>query len=264
MKLQTKLFMIFSFSIFLSLVTTIPFAAGILKSFTNITQNPVIEKAIGNSFALYRNTGMNPDGKIRSLIENLKNINKEYTRLKILKNDTLINGVISLSIFLIIQGSLLLFLFFITSNAVTRQLRLLLDGMRKVESGESNFRIVPLKGYEFKRLGSEINGMLDILDEKEKMLLEQSKLIGWHEVAAFLSHQIKNPLTSISLAQKNLELLLSDLQAGELVIESLRIIKQEVDRLTSIVRRLKDLTNFRELSLEEWDVESIINNLSQR
>lgn len=258
MKLQNKLFIFFISSILLSLIATTSFVYFLLKQNNEIFENEKIENTLASAFQLYKNESSTADAFIDKIMDKITIINREYSKAKVLKKDILIGGELSLLIFLIIQGSLLLFFFFFGIRAITAQLRIVYQGLLKIEDGEKDYRIPSLKGNEFKILGTEFNRMLDRLAQNERIIREQSILAGWKEVASFLSHQLKNPITSINIAQKNVELCLDDPEKRNLVENNLNIIGEETHRLTTLINRLKELSSFPELSKHMLNIKQII------
>ena len=114
--------------------------------------------------------------------------------------------------------------------------------VEKLKTGDLAARLNEGGGTEWKALARQFNTMLD-----QNQTL--SKLQGWQEVSAFLSHQIKNPLTSIAFAEQNLRSLVPDL--SDPARQNLDIIADQGRRINNLVRRLRDLTSFSQMSQEQ-------------
>jgi len=255
MKLQSKLFILFSLSILISAATAFPVVIRLLKHQDTLLENPVISLSLSRIMK---------DDVIREssdrLFEEAVKINREYTKLKILKQDYFFSSVASFLSFLLIQAVLLVILFLFLSRALTSQLRAVTEGLKKIESGSREYRFPSLKGSEFLHLSGELNRLMDSLSEKEKLLQEQAKYIGWQEVASFLSHQLKNPLTAIELSGKNLDLLVTGKEAGE----NVTIVLEECRRLRTLLKRFAEITSFPELKKETCDISSLLKKLALR
>lgn len=122
-----------------------------------------------------------------------------------------------------------------------RPLRKLAITVRRIGRGEWRERIEvgerPERDDEVARLAREINLMAATLEERERRLLHGERLAAIGRLAAQITHEIRNPLSSVAL---NAELLGDELDSlGELegVTEARQLlarISTEVDRLTQI------------------------------
>lgn len=117
--------------------------------------------------------------------------------------------------------------------------------LARLKAGDQGARLPPGGGPEWDALAHQFNTMVD-----QNQTL--SRLQGWQEVSAFLSHQIKNPLTAIAFAEQNVRSLVPDLPP--LAAENLAIIGDQGRRINALVRRLRDLTSFDQLGRDEVDV----------
>ncbi len=113
-----------------------------------------------------------------------------------------------------------------------RPLRRLRDAASRVASGDYGSRIDEKGPSEVKDLARELNAMAHAVEERERELVRSERLAAVGKMAAMITHEVRNPLSSIGL---NTELLDDELgehqnEARELV----RAIHREVDRLTAI------------------------------
>ncbi len=118
-----------------------------------------------------------------------------------------------------------------------RPLRRLADSVRRIGRGDWRERIEvgerPERDDEVARLGREVNLMAAALEERERRVLHGERLAAIGRMAAQITHEIRNPLSSVAL---NAELLEDEL-AGDELREArglLARISDEVDRLTQI------------------------------
>lgn len=111
--------------------------------------------------------------------------------------------------------------------------------VERLKGGDGRARLTEGGGAEWKALARQFNTMVD-----QNQTL--SRLQGWQEVSAFLSHQIKNPLTSIGFAEQNLRSLVPDL--SDRALQNLDIIADQGRRINNLVKRLRDLTSFDQMT----------------
>ena len=115
-----------------------------------------------------------------------------------------------------------------------RPLRRLAIGVRRLGGGDWSQRVLPEhagRGDEVGQLAAEFNHMADALQERERLLLRGERLAAAGQLAAQITHEIRNPLSSVAL---NVELLEDELPAASEGRRLLGKITAEVDRLTNI------------------------------
>lgn len=128
-----------------------------------------------------------------------------------------------------------------------RPLRRLAVSVRRIGRGEWRERIEvgprPERDDEVARLAREVNMMAATLEERERRLLHGERLAAIGRLAAQITHEIRNPLSSVAL---NAELLEDELDSLHSLDESGRLegiaearallarISSEVDRLAQI------------------------------
>jgi two-component system, NtrC family, sensor kinase len=122
-----------------------------------------------------------------------------------------------------------------------RPLRRLAVSVRRIGRGEWRERIEvgprPERDDEVARLAREVNLMAATLEERERRLIHGERLAAIGRLAAQITHEIRNPLSSVAL---NAELLgdeldeLGELEGVDEARQLLARISTEVDRLTQI------------------------------
>ncbi len=116
-----------------------------------------------------------------------------------------------------------------------RPLRKLAAGVRRLGRGEWDQRIALPSGGggdEVTQLAAEFNLMADALQERERRLIRGERLAAVGRLAAQVTHEIRNPLSSVAL---NVELLGDELE--EASPEARRLLARitgEIDRLAAI------------------------------
>ncbi len=200
----------------------------------------------------------NPEWK--SLTLSLGEVRGSSQSEQTFSNDIFIQALRNFLSFALLQILAFLALAVWAARSLSHQLRNVDRFLNRVRRGETQLRLPPQKGKEFIHLGEEINRLLDTFEQNEARLSEQGKLLGWRDTAQFLSHQIKNPLTALSLALRNLEIM--ECFATDLAQENADIIKTESQRLNTLVNRLKNLTAFTELNLQRIKLGDLVKNLA--
>jgi len=113
-----------------------------------------------------------------------------------------------------------------------RPLRRLREASRRVAAGEYGHRIEETGPAEVVELAREFNSMGRAIQERERELVRSERLAAVGKMAAMITHEVRNPLSSIGL---NTELLQDELEtSSDEAKQLLRAIQREIDRLTAI------------------------------
>jgi signal transduction histidine kinase len=113
-----------------------------------------------------------------------------------------------------------------------RPLRRLREAARRVAAGNYDSRIPERGPTEVADLARELNSMARAVEERERELVRSERLAAVGKMAAMITHEVRNPLSSIGL---NTELLEEELEGGPSEAKDLlHAIHREVDRLTAI------------------------------
>jgi len=115
-----------------------------------------------------------------------------------------------------------------------RPLQQLREAARRVAAGDYGSRIAERGPTEVSDLAREFNSIGRAVEERERELVRSERLAAVGKMAAMITHEVRNPLSSIGL---NTELLEDELAARDGVDEAKALcsaIHREVDRLTAI------------------------------
>jgi len=112
-----------------------------------------------------------------------------------------------------------------------RPLRRLRDAARRVAAGDYGSRIEEKGPSEVRDLARELNSMARAVEERERELVRSERLAAVGKMAAMITHEVRNPLSSIGL---NTELLEDEVGDNDEARKLVRAIHHEVDRLTQI------------------------------
>lgn len=120
-----------------------------------------------------------------------------------------VTGVIL--IFILIAG---LIISRLISRRLVKPLMELTEGSKRLGAGDLGYRI-PLSGNdEFADLARSFNEMAFEISENQKKLIRAERLAAWREVARRIAHEIKNPLTPITVELYRLKEMLARRTGG--------------------------------------------------
>jgi signal transduction histidine kinase len=143
-----------------------------------------------------------------------------------------------------------------------RPLSRLRDGVRKVARGEYRERVTVAGGVEVAEVAREFNAMAAAIEEREQELVRSERLAAVGKMAAVITHEVRNPLSSIGLNAELLEEELGKLPGGRSEAANLcRAIHKEVDRLTAITEEYLRFARLPRPRLVEEQVNVIVSQL---
>src|SRR5688572_2027112 len=165
--------------------------------------------------------------------------------------------------------ALTLLITFLTRRLIAEPLHRLMQAVRALGRGELGYRIEQVRGgAELAELAREFNGMAARIEqartelEREgeqrvvlaRRLREAEKLAAVGNLAAGLAHEIAAPLHVIRGRAE----LLRGRTADNATERNLRIITDQIDRITSIMRNLLDYSRRREPRVEQVDAGELL------
>jgi signal transduction histidine kinase len=141
---------------------------------------------------------------------------------------------------LLVAGTLLAMaaLFAILGRRFIRPLGELVEGVRQVELGHFDQKVIVRSKDEFGELADSFNAMVDALREARDELVRKERLAMLGQVAGSVGHELRNPLGVMSNAVYFLQAMLDGADAS--VKEYLGIIRAEIARSERIVADLMD------------------------
>lgn len=113
--------------------------------------------------------------------------------------------------------------------------------------------------------GAPLGCVIHIEDTTERMLIEErmrrmERYLGLSTLAAGLHHEIKNPLTALSIHVQLLEEGLTGLNAAEGLAEVVGVFKAEVCRLNGVLESFRSFAHLQRLSLHPVDPVEVLEN----
>jgi signal transduction histidine kinase len=145
-----------------------------------------------------------------------------------------------------------------------RPLQRLAEGAKEIARGDYRQRVDGSAPDEIGALGREFNAMAAALDEREQALIRSERLAAVGKIAAQITHEVRNPLSSIGLNAEMLEEELSGLGCGAPLDEPkalARAIVKEVDRLTEITEEYLRFARLPRPRLEREELQEIVSSL---
>ncbi|GBC89260.1 Sensor protein kinase WalK [bacterium HR13] len=106
-------------------------------------------------------------------------------------------------------------------------------------------------------------GKVFIYEDLQPVILSE-RFKTWQYAVKRIAHEIKNPLTPISLnLERVLRLLEKEPLSKEKITESIRVVLEEIARIRDTINKFRDLSVEREPKLEELSLKDIIRDISK-
>lgn len=147
------------------------------------------------------------------------------------------------------------------ARRVLRPLALVTERAKAVASGDLKPREAIASNDEIGELAATFEGMVSAIARANEDLLATERLATIGKMAAHVTHEIRNPLSSIAL---NVELLEDDLaEASEESRELLRAIRREVERLTGLSSQYLSFARRGPQRLEVEDLREVVSEAAE-
>ena len=139
----------------------------------------------------------------------------------------------------------------------------LAERAKEIARGDYKQRVDESSPDEIGALGREFNAMAAALDEREQRLIRSERLAAVGKIAAQITHEVRNPLSSIGLNAEMLEEEVGALEGRRRpgAQQLARAIVKEVDRLTEITEEYLRFARLPRPKLEREDLRQIVASL---
>lgn len=144
-----------------------------------------------------------------------------------------------------------------------RPLGRLRDAAQRIAAGDYASRIDEQGPPEVADLAREFNAMGRAVEERERELVRSERLAAVGKMAAMITHEVRNPLSSIGLNTELLEEELEALDAGDEAKELCRAIGREVDRLTAITEEYLTFARLPKPRLATGSISALVDDLAR-
>ncbi len=169
----------------------------------------------------------------------------------------------------IVALAIVLSIFF--SKKLTHSLRHMVRLVREIISGNLDQRVNVVSQDEVGELATAFNDLTRNLGEsKVKIEQAQAQLVHAGKIAAFgqlsagVAHELNQPLTSVSLWESVAKKALAEKEIEVIrkkVSESLGVIEKNVQRMSAIIRQLRDFSRRSKSQYGEVDLNQIVENV---
>ncbi len=239
------------------------------KNFPKIIENTFkgeILRSIGRVFLDKKDTKPSAFIVISFLVppgisKKMASINKgfeEYKQIKLLKEPIKDTYYIALSIVALIVIFCAVWFGFFLASSISVPIKQLAEGTRRVAEGDLNFRINTVGDDEIASLVKSFNKMTrDLLFGREQLEKAQ-RMSAWREVAQRIAHEVKNPLTPISLSAQRLKRRYLEFAKDPVFNECIEIITDHVELIRNLVNQFAKFANFPAISQQPFDIAKII------
>lgn len=159
--------------------------------------------------------------------------------------------------------ALVLALGLVLTSRLTRPLSDLTEGIDRIAAGDLAARVPERGSGELADLMRHFNSMGERLRTQQADLARLERLATWRQMARFLAHEIKNPLTPIQLAAEQMR----DAYRGDdptytkLVQESAAIIQEEVHVMWKLVGEFSQFARLPEIRAARMPAGDLVRDL---
>jgi signal transduction histidine kinase len=130
----------------------------------------------------------------------------------------------------------------------------LLEGTRRLQAGDLDYRLVGLKD-EFGELGSSFNEMAQSLKEQMVHLQRTEQMMVCGQLATGIVHEIRNPVAAIKVS---LQVLADDLDLSEEDKGLFDKVQEEAARIETLMKDLLEFARPREPQRQTVDVNGLV------
>jgi len=144
-----------------------------------------------------------------------------------------------------------------------RQLNGLLSGVERVAAGDFSQRVEIAGPGEFSDLGDSFNNMMRQLNDYREKLVISEKIAAWQSIGRKIAHEVKNPLTPISIAADDLRQSFQDNRNDfdTILDSSTRTIKNEVNRLRKLLNEFSQFAKMPPPEINRFEISSWLKEI---
>jgi len=264
MKLRTRIFAV-SFSVSVALLGGAAIALTAIPSRTAAARND--EATLGqlqasvdklSALASAAADGRAVDaGALRSALGPLR---KDIARRAVLERDAAIGTAAGWSALLVAEALAALAVSAVAAAALTARWSRLRDGILRLRRGGPSGPFFSGARDEFGAVEEELDRLVEALGDRERMRSELRALQGWGEASAFLAHQARTPLASLTLSARTARAALEACPADGSHKTALREAKASLERaeseavrISALFSRVRSLSGFKDPVLADVD-----------
>ena len=180
---------------------------------------------------------------------------------RVAKQSVWINGAIFFGIAAIVS----LLAATLLARQLTKPILGLTQGMKRVAAGKLDEKVTVKTGGEIGYLVESFNRMTQDLRIYKEQLARAERIAAWQDVARYVAHEIRNPLTPIKISLHRLRKFLEQLSEEEKrrFLDSLDSILGEVSSLERLASAFSEFAKLPEPILAPTDVNKIIREVAE-
>jgi nitrogen fixation/metabolism regulation signal transduction histidine kinase len=158
----------------------------------------------------------------------------------------------------LVAGIIALFI----TNRITRSFSLISDKMKKINLETGNEEITWNRKDEIGELVQEYNKMVKKLDVSAQMLARSEREGAWREMARQVAHEIKNPLTPMTLNLQYLQMAIdknsADVKSISLYVAN--ILLEQIEHLSQIAGDFAQFAKIGNTKKQVFDINHMLQN----
>lgn len=256
MKLRSRIFLA-SFSVSAALLGGAAIALTVFTPRQDASELARLQESVDSISHTAREALQGRDVDAQSLLDALGPIRRDVARRAVLERDSDISTAAGWSVFLAAEIIAALAVSAAAAAALTKRWARLRDGILRIRRGGPAEPFASGLHDEFGTVEQELDGLIEALGDRERMRSELRALQGWGEASAFLAHQARTPLASLSLSTSAAR---SALESGtgngaQAAKTALTRAENEAARLANLFSRVRSLSGFKDPELILLDPE---------
>ena len=181
-------------------------------------------------------------------------------------NKQLYNSVLQVISFVTVAIILLaLIIGFYITGKTKKEIDNLRSAFAKVADGHFDTTVMAYEQSEFSELADSFSEMIVKLKSAQAKLSTVEKIAAWQTVGQKLAHEIKNPLSPISIAADDIRSSYFEKlpQLDKTIDESTSTIKKEVKRMTQLLDEFVSFARMKQSTLKEIELSVFVEELEK-
>jgi len=148
------------------------------------------------------------------------------------------------------------------SKNITNPIFALVEGFEDVKKGNLETKVQVKAKDEIEYLIDSFNKMVEDLKLNREKLIYAEKVAAWRDVARAVSHEIKNPLTPISLSLSRIRKKIYDKSIDkDLLNECFNTIEEEIESLRRLASEFSEFARMPKPQFKKENLNDIIKNV---